>query len=299
MSGEDRRPLTIIGLGLIGSSLGLALKEAASKQWEIVGQDRDLAVLRHALNTGVIDRSEPDLAQSVKEAAVVVIATPILSMPDIMRTIAPYLPANCIVTDTASTKVKPILWAQDLLPKSVDFIGGHPLAGKEHQGIENANVKLLRGNGYVVTPQPGAKQEAIDTILGIIEAIGAYPLFLEATDHDQHAAAVSHLPILISTAMFRIARSSSTWPDLATVAASGFRDLTRLASGDPTMAYDICQTNSEAILQWLDRYISELKEYRRLVAADSDELFKVFTATQDERAQFLSQPTSNPELEDA
>ena len=175
-----------------------------------------------------------------------------------------------------------------LLPPEVSFVGGHPLAGKERQGIDHADAELFRGKGYAIVAPPAADSEAVSTVLSIVHGVGAQPLPLQATEHDQYAAAISHLPLVISTALFTLARSSTAWPDLSATAASAFRDLTRLASGDPTMSRDICETNREALLHWLDRYLNELDRYRQLIAQGSDDLLDVFMTAQMERDRFLS-----------
>ena len=205
-----------------------------------------------------------------------------------MRGIAPSLSKNCTVTDTASTKGAVITMADELLPPETSFVGGHPLAGKERQGIDHADAELFRDKKYAVVPPPTADSEAVSTILSIVDGIGAQPLPLEAAEHDRYTAAISHLPLVISTALFTLARSSAAWPDLSAAAASAFRDLTRLASGDPTMSRDICETNREAILHWLDRYLKELDRYRQLISQGSDDLLDVFTTAQAERDKFLA-----------
>ena len=288
MNGEQHRPLTIIGLGLIGGSLGMALRASAHGHWEIIGHDRERAVERRALALGAIDRAEPDLAKSVRGSDVVILATPISAIPQVMRGIAPSLSKSCTVTDTASTKGAVITMADELLPPEISFVGGHPLAGKERQGIDHADAELFRDKKYAVVAPPTADSKAVSTILSIVDGIGAQPLPLEATEHDQYAAAISHLPLVISTALFTFARSSTAWPDLSAAAASAFRDLTRLASGDPIMSRDICETNREAILHWLDRYLEELNRYRQLISQGSDDLLDVFMAAQLERDRFLS-----------
>lgn len=288
MNGEQYGPLTIIGLGLIGGSLGMALRGSADAHWEIVGHDRARAIERRALALGAIDRAEPDLAKSVRGSDVVIIATPISAIPQVMREIAPSLSKSCTVTDTASTKGAVITMADRLLPPGISFVGGHPLAGKERQGIDHADAELFRGKKYAVVAPPTADSEAVSTILSIVDGIGAQPLSLEAAEHDQYTAAISHLPLVISTALFTLARSSAAWPDLSATAASAFRDLTRLASGDPTMSRDICETNREAILHWLDRYLKELDRYRQLISQGSDDLLDVFMTAQLERDRFLS-----------
>ncbi len=126
------------------------------------------------------------------------------------------------------------------------------------------------------------------TVLGLVRLVGAHPLFIDPEEHDQYVAAVSHLPLVVATALFTLVRGSSGWQEMAPLAASGFRDTTRLASGDPEMSHDICLTNQEAILHWLDRMIGELYRYRALIAEGGAELFETFARAQLERDAFMA-----------
>ena len=289
MSGEQRRRLTIIGLGLIGGSLGMALRASAHRHWKITGHDQAHAIEQRALALGAIDRAEPDLAKSVCGSDVVIIATPISAIREVMKGIAQYLPKSCTVTDTASTKRSVVTMAAELLPPEVKFVGGHPLAGKEQQGIDQADGEIFRDKKYVVVASPTTDTEAVSTVESIIREVGAQPLRLQATEHDQYTAAVSHLPLIISTALFTFARFNEAWPHLSDTAASAFRDLTRLASGDPTMSRDICEDNRAEIIRWLDLYLDQLRVYRKQIAEGSDALGNAFTTFQRERNLFLSE----------
>ena len=130
------------------------------------------------------------------------------------------------------------------------------------------DADLFLGCTYCLVPGPGATNEAIDTLEDLVKKVGAKPLFIEASEHDSLVAAISHLPIIISSALVSMTTRSPSWPEMAKLAATGFRDLTRLASGSPEMSRDICLTNKEPILRWLDEYIQELEGFRRLVSSD-------------------------------
>jgi prephenate dehydrogenase len=280
--------IAIVGLGLIGGSLGLAIRAAGLRGVEVVGYDQERSALAKAKRLGAIDREAHDLAQAVAGASLVVIATPILAIRQVLREAAPHLSEGAVVTDTGSTKAAVLAWARELLPKGVHFVGGHPLAGKETQGIDNAQADLFRQRAYCLCPDPEADERAVRTVLGLVQVVGATPLFIDPQEHDQYVAAVSHLPLVVATALFTLVRGSSGWAEMAPLAASGFRDTTRLASGDPEMSHDICLTNQEAILHWLDRLIGELYRYRRLIAEGGTELFETFARAQLERDAFLA-----------
>jgi prephenate dehydrogenase len=287
---QERKRITIIGLGLIGGSLGLALKAADLSEVEIVGHNRHRDVANKARKIGAIDRAEHNLPKAVEGATVVVIAAPVLAVRDIMQQIAPDLPDGCTVTDVGSTKERVMEWAAELLPPSVNFVGGHPMAGKETRGIDSADADLFRECTYCVCPSVNAHEDAVRAVVGIAQLVGAQPLFVEPKEHDQYAAAVSHLPLLVSTALFTLLRASPAWEDLAPMASSGFAGATRLASGDPQMSHDIFLTNRDAAVHWLDRMLEELRRYRDLLHGDSEDLLRTFAEAQIDRNAFLAEP---------
>lgn len=291
-SGQRKR-ITIIGLGLIGGSLGLAIKASGSlSDVEIVGHDRERSAEDTAKRMGAIDRAEHNLPRAVEGAGMVIIATPLLAIREVLQQIAEDLSEGCIVTETGSTKESVMEWAAALLPTTVSFVGGHPMAGKEAQGIENADAELFKGRAYCICPSVDASETAVRSVVGLAQLVGAEPLFLEPHEHDRYAAAVSHLPLLVSTALFTLLRDSPAWNDLAPMASSGFRDLTRLASGDPRMSHDIFLTNREAALHWLDRMMDELRRFRDLLEGDAEALMETFGRAQIDRDEFIARPPS-------
>lgn len=287
---QERKRITIIGLGLIGGSLGLALKAAGLPDVEVVGHDRERGAESKARKMGAIDTAEHNLPRAVEGAGMVIIATPILAVREVLEQIAPHVREGAVVTDTGSTKERVLEWAAQLLPEHVSFVGGHPMAGKETPGIDNAEAELFHGRAYCLCPAVDAHEDAVRAMVGLVRLIGAEPMFLDPKEHDQYAAAVSHLPLVASTALFTLMRASPAWRDLAPMASSGFRDVTRLASGDPRMSHDIFLTNREAAVHWLDRMIEELRRYRDLLEGDAEELLETFARAQMDRDTFIAQP---------
>ncbi len=288
---NEAKKITIIGTGLIGGSIGLALKAADLPGVEVVGHDRDHGVEVKAERMGAVDRPEHNLPRAVQGAGMVIIATPVLAVREVMEQIAPDLAEGAVVTDTASTKVHVMKWASEVLPSHVSFVGGHPMGGKETQGIDSAEVGLLQGRAYCICPAVEASEAAIRSVLGLAQLIGAEPMFLDPEEHDVYAAAVSHLPLVVSTALFHLLRSSPAWPDLGVMASTGFRDVTRLASGDPKMSHDIWVTNREALIHWLERMTAELQHFRDLLQDAKDEtLLDTFARAQMERDSFIREP---------
>ncbi len=282
--------ITIIGLGLIGGSLGLALRDPTL---HIVGYDSSGDSVSRALRMGAIDTGAKTLAVSVDSSDLVIIATPLLAMPDVMKEIAPSLLPDATVTDTGSTKAAVMDWAEAHLP-GVNFVGGHPMAGKEVPGVENAEADLFKGATYCVCPSPTASRPAVDSVLTVADKVGAIPYFPEPREHDAMVAATSHLPLILSSALMTLVSSSESWREISRVASSGFSGATRLASTIPSMSTGICVTNREAIEHWIDRFIEELLGYKALLAAGADDIQTGLTAARDSRENWLSGHESSP-----
>lgn len=261
--------LTVIGTGLIGTSLALAVKQSNIKNLELVGTDSESTARAGAQKTKAFDRVERRLASSVRDANIVVLATPVMAMKDVMEAIAGELPEGCVVTDVGSSKKVVLEWAEEYLPRTVEFVGGHPMAGKETPGPGNADATLFQEKVYCVIPAPRATQRAVSEITALVDAVGARPFFLSVDEHDSFVAAASHLPFLLSVALIGCTSKSANWDDIAPLAASGFESSTRLASGDPVMHRDICLSNPEPIVAWIDAFIRELHQVRQLLGGDS------------------------------
>ncbi|MDQ5850652.1 MAG: prephenate dehydrogenase/arogenate dehydrogenase family protein [Chloroflexota bacterium] len=257
--------VAILGLGLIGGSLGLALKRSASPP-VVVGWDRDAATLALAHRSGAVDYAAGDLTEAVANAELVVAAVPVLAVREIFAAIAAALPRHAVVTDVASTKVAACGWAAELLPAA--FVGGHPMAGSERSGIANARADLFAGATYCLTPEATTPPSAVTRVTTLVEAVAARPHLLSPAAHDRAVAAVSHLPFLLSTALVDVTARSPEWELFRSVAATGFRDVSRLASGDPRMHRDICLTNAAEIRPWL---IETARELEALAAELDDE----------------------------
>jgi len=280
--------VTIIGLGLIGGSIGLALRQGKKLGWEIVGYSRRQETVANALSLGAIERGETSLKDAVKQADFVIIATPVLAVKEIFSEIAPHLPSGCIVTDTASTKVQVVKWAEEILPPTVDFIGGHPMAGRETYGIQAAETELFKGCTYCLTSSEKYSPKSIDTVTGMVKKLGAIPLFIDAQEHDDLVAGISHLPMLLSAALVSLTTKNPSWSKMSRLAASGYHDLTRLASGSPEVNAHICLSNQEAIVNWIGKFSQELERYRRLVAGGDKRLEQALTDANKARQEWLN-----------
>lgn len=280
--------IAIIGLGLIGGSLGLAIRRGALEGIEVVGTARTRETVRKAKKLGAIDVEAATVAEAARGARLVIIASPIMATKQVLEEIAPELEAGAIVTDVCSTKGDVAGWAKELLPEGVHFVGGHPMAGKETAGIDAADADLFRDKAWVIAPSAEAGEGAVATVIGLAQLAGAVPMFMDPQEHDSYVAAISHLPLLLSSALFSVAFGSAAWPELAALASSGFKETTRLASGSAEMAHDIMMTNRENVLHWLDRYIEELRRYREVIAkGESAEVIEAFARPQMERDTYM------------
>lgn len=283
--------ITIIGTGLIGTSLALALRQSQLQDLTLVGTDSDHAARSGAQKRDAFHRVEGRLMPALEGADVVVLAVPVMAMQELMQLIGPALPQGCLVTDVGSSKRAVLEWAEQYLPATVDFVGGHPMAGKETSGPQAADAGLFQNRTYCIIPGARARKEGVSTLVTLAEAIGAKPLFIGLEEHDSFVAAASHLPFLLSVALLGCVSKSPNWDDIAQVAATGFRDMTRLASGDPVMHRDICLSNAQPIVAWIDAFMAELHELRRLLDrqdADPDAVEAVFEQALQARAQWAS-----------
>jgi prephenate dehydrogenase len=284
--------ITIVGTGLIGTSLGLALRQSDLRNLELVGTDYDGGARGGAQKRGAFDKVESRLFPAIEGADVVVLATPVMAMRDLMETIGPALTENAVITDVGSSKRTVAEWAEEVLPESSQFVGGHPMAGRETAGPEHAAADLFTGKPYCIVPSAYAKEQAVSSVTTMAEAIGAKPFFISAEEHDSFVAAVSHLPFMMSVALMQTVSKSANWDDIAQLASSGFRDLSRLASGDTVMHRDISITNREPIVSWIDSFIRELYEIRNMLkdepGPDPAVVEELFATAHEERARWLS-----------
>jgi len=285
-----RARIAIIGTGLIGTSIGLGLAARKDREYEIVGIDKNRGHVREAKKLGAIDREAGSLEEALKDTGLVIVAVPTMAARQILQDSVPYLAEGAIITDTCSTKADIMRWAAEFLPEHVNFVGSHPMAGREISGPGAGKLDLFQGATWAITPSPRADEQAVNIVLGLIESLGAIPLYIDAAEHDTYAAAVSHVPILMSVALFRMVRDSQGWEDASFLAGTGFRDLTRLASGDPTMSRDIMSSNREAVLHWLGRLEEELGNVRRALELGDPVLTDLFASTQLDRDTFLTNP---------
>jgi prephenate dehydrogenase len=298
--------VAIIGLGLIGGSIGLGLRKWSAEQTkgsdqalEVIGFDLDLDQQNYAKKIAAVDKVEWELGKAVRDADIVVIAAPVLAIKETFENIAPMLKAGAIVTDVGSTKNQVLEWANELLPRTVHFVGGHPMAGKA-LSIEGADAELFKGATWCVSPSVHASDEAIRNVLGMISALGAESYFVDPLEHDAYVAGISHLPFVLAATLMNSLSSDSSWRDMKTLTAGGFKDMTRLAAGSSAMHRDVIMTNKASIIRWIDAVERDLHDFRELIASNEEDtearITAFFEKARDARAEWATQTTREGEL---
>jgi prephenate dehydrogenase len=263
--------VTIIGLGLMGGSMAGALRDRCRS---VVGVARRSEVVEIALAQELIDWGTTDLAEGVRDADVVVLATPVRVILRQLAEIGPLLPAGCLLIDLGSTKAQ-IVAKMARLPDHVQPLGGHPMCGKEVSGIEVAEPTLYQGQTFILTPLPRTSEAALALGRELARATGAHPLVLEAQRQDFLVGTVSHLPYMLACALVATAdATTSADPAAWEIVAGGFRDTSRVAGSDVTMMLDILMTNQEEVIKAVATCQAQLDLLAHLVGNGDEEALR-------------------------
>ena len=288
--------LLLIGAGLIGGSLTLALKNAGVAQ-NVIGVGRRIEVMQHALELGLIDRfvqpNTPEYVQAVQSADVIVLAMPVGQTQNVLRDLLPHLSAHTIITDAGSTKQSVYNDALAVLGERItQFVLAHPIAGREVNGPHAALADLYVNKKIMVCPLPQPAHntpahntpEQIATVVSMWQATGGLVYEMDLQAHDAIFAAVSHVPHVLAYALMNHVADSNLSDDKFAMAGAGFRDFTRIAAASPEMWRDVCLNNREAILHDLDLYLAHAQQLRdQIAAADSEALLNEFTRASEKR----------------
>jgi len=280
--------LAIIGVGLIGGSLALALKEA-NAVGEVVGCGRGKPNLEKALELGIIDRYVREPAEAVSGADVIFLATPVKTLGGVTRQCLPGLKRGAIITDGGSVKGKVVEEIEPLLPEGVHFVPGHPIAGTENSGAEAAFSTLYRGKRSILTPTKNTPSHALELIWQMWKIAGSEVVTMSTEKHDKILAAISHLPHMVAYSLVNAVGSYDHYEEnILEFSAGGFRDFTRIASSDPTMWRDIAETNREALLEMVGQFEKSLVELKADIATgNGDKLFEFFLRSKQLRDAIL------------
>lgn len=277
----DGATVTIVGAGLLGTSLGLALKARAGVA-KVIGVSRSEEGLRTAADRGAIDGIVTNVADAAALTDVLVLCTPVGVMGTLMRDAGPALPDHATVTDVGSTKALVVRDVCEAWTGAGRFVGAHPIAGAELKGAAHAREDLFEGATVILTPHAEAEADAVARVRALWEVVGGNVCTMEPETHDEVLARTSHVPHLLATLLTCLVEPLST--EQRAVIGPGFLDTTRVAAGDPEMWRDICLTNADALLALWPDLEARLGTLRRLVdARDAGALLRYFTEVRDLR----------------
>lgn len=270
--------LCIIGVGLIGGSLALALKQADACQ-EVVGCGRSVDNLKRAVERGAIDHFDTDAAVAVRGADMVVLAVPLGSIASVLRRMRGHLSADTVITDVGSVKGSVVRAAQEVFSMPpTHFVPAHPIAGGEQTGVEAADPALFIDHRVILTPLDNTNPQAVEKVTEMWEATQAEVVRMDVQQHDAVLAATSHLPHMLAYVLVDTLARLPYEQDVFRFAAGGFRDFTRIASSDPVIWHDICMANREALVKALERFEGELEALKEAIRReDSSFITRVFT----------------------
>jgi len=255
--------IAIIGLGLIGGSIGLKLKGLGTGD-KVLGIPRREETLKKALELKAIDEGSLDISK-VAEADIIFLCTPINLIIPRLKELAPHLKKGAIVTDVGSTKGEIVSQAEKLMPKGTYFVGGHPMAGKETTGIEVAEAGLFNDKIWILTETSKTRQKALEEVEEVVRSLGPKVVRMDPKTHDLVVAGISHVPLAAAATLVNLVAGSEQKEQMAQCASSGFRDTTRVASGDPVLGRDMFVTNRVAILKLLKAFRTKVLELEKLI----------------------------------
>jgi prephenate dehydrogenase len=288
---KDLNQIAVIGIGLLGGSISLAILRSFSKV-RVVGYTHRAATRDKARQLAVASEVVDDIRHSVSDSDLVILATPLCTFEKIFVEIADALPGGCIVTDVGSTKVFPHRWAAKKLPENVHYVGSHPIVGSEQRGIEFARDDLLDQAVCILTTTDHANQQAVRVLKKFWSELGCFVKFMTPAEHDRIFANVSHLPHMLAAALIN-ANSSE---DLK-FAGKGFMDTSRVASGPANVWADVLMTNTKNISKGIDKVISQLAKLQEAVKAENKrEIEKLLEKARDKRAELISYKIKKKEM---
>jgi len=300
-----RPTITIVGLGLVGTSIGLALRREKEDEFDIIGHDINFSRARDVRKRGAVNKLDWNLINACEKADLVIIATPLDGVRETLQATAEYLKNGCVVMDTANLKEPVMEWSKTHLPDSVSFVGTDPIILPDGQGVEAAAPDLFQNALWCMCPSPNATEEAVKLISDMIYLLGGKPYFVDPLEHDGLVAGVGHLPLMLSAALLRVTFGAQTWKELRKVTGAPYETTTRLPSNDALFYQDIFLHNRDNILRWLDLYVEELRAFRELVVAgEAEALNEAFDKAIDARILWLDQrkegypdlPMDKPEI---
>ena len=278
--------IAVIGTGPIGTSIGLALKKVGLKNTEVIGQCSDRDVLSIIKKINAFDETVSGVDEALEEAQLIIVDSPVSETRDILQMMSPHLSDGAVVTDTGNSKVRCAVWAEEFLPSSIAYIGGRPIVKDYDFKLESSSGELFKDNLYCVMPSDRADEQAIKTVVSMIEAMGAVPYFLAPVEHDSYSAAVDILPMVISAAYVNTTAGSDSWKEMHKTASGAFDQQSSASSDDPIDIETQCLTVSQPLIHWIDQMILSMHKIRSQLNEDSDDLIESFITAWEQRARW-------------
>lgn len=262
---DNIRKIVIYGVGLIGGSIGLALKQFGFKG-KVVGVGRRWSSLKNAIDVKAIDSATMDLKESLDGAEILIICTPVDLIPSIVKEAIKFANDGCIITDVGSTKKQLVLEIEKIIPENLYFIGAHPMAGSHKTGVESANAMLFKNTISILTPTELTNPEALEVVTLLWKSIGAQVEYLSPEDHDLFVSAVSHAPHILACILTQVVSNVESKGKYAiNYSATGFADMTRIAGGSPDIWKGIILQNADMISSMLEKIENEISEFRTIL----------------------------------
>jgi prephenate dehydrogenase len=283
--------ISIVGLGLIGGSIGLALRQAELAS-SVIGHDREHLANREAKKLGAVDRAEWNLISACEGSDFIILATPVGAIEETLKAIGPYLRPGCVVMDTASLKGPVVAWAAQHLSDQVHFVGGDPILSatiRGQGGLAAARADLFKGGLFCLVPPATTDSDAVKLAADLVSLLGAKPFFLDVEEHDGLLAAVDHMPMLLALAMVETLIRQPAWRELRKVAGPAFEASTQLITPSSVGYSDLFVLNRDNVVRWIDELVASLDSIRgALVEEEMEALLDRFLTAQEERQKWLA-----------
>jgi len=259
--------VTIVGTGVIGTSLGLALKQLEDSP-RVLAHDKELSNAQEAVKAGAFDKAEWNLVSACEKADMIILAIPLDGIRPTLKAIAGDLKQGVVITDTCRSKASVLACADELLPDHAHFVGGNPIVNTAASGHKHARVNLFKDRLYCVTPALKADEAAVQLVVDVVNIVGAQPFFLDAVEHDGLMTAVEHLPTALGITLVSTLSNQNSWQEIRKVAGPLFEQITSSVVGETNGMVEDMQANRENLLRWLDSYLLQLNQLRTLLAND-------------------------------
>jgi len=279
--------IAIVGLGAIGGSIGMALRQAEADV-EVIGHDKEPLASRRAQKVGAVDKTHWNLISACEGADLVILAIPLLAIRDTLKVLGSELRRDCVVMDTATVKDTVEQWAAELLPETVHFVGTDPIVGTDTSGPDAATADLFKGATWCITSSPGVPSDAIQLVADVVTLLGAKPYFVNSVEHDGLLAATDHLPLVVAAALLKAVAESPSLREMSKLGGAQFAQVTLPVTVEVETARDICVLNRENIVRWLDFVQTTLQDAREIVASgDQARVEALFEQAHENRIKWL------------